>query len=268
MYDKHRGKEKKCKYCDFKTSKPRNLRIHNLTKHQGLARNAVVAAMKLFSKKLLQNQSFNCDKCPFKSVKPNRLKQHQQTRHEGVKIECSKCRKHFGRKDVLKRHFQIMHSDKPKLTCNQCNFKTTAESNLKKHKARIHNLNGATTTKVHEHAYLYQCNFCNMTFRRKKLVQRHTDKFHAAGATKYPCDECDAEFDASKHLKLHKQSHNSREMGDVRSLCPTACTEKAGLSHHLKFYHEEIRNQCAKCNFWSAKPRQLIRHNNNMHKRT
>ena len=99
-------------------------------------------------------------------------------------------------------------------------------------------------------------------------MQKHTNKFHVEGATKYPCDDCNAEFDTEKHLRLHtKCLHNSRGMGDVRSLCPKACTGKAGLSHHLKFYHEEIRNQCDKCNFWSTKRRQLVRHNDNMHKR-
>ena len=272
MYHQHSAKKKECKYCDFKTSTPRNLRIHELTKHQGLARNAVVAAIKLFSKKL-PKQSFNCDKCTFRSDKACRLKQHQQTRHEGLRIECSKCGNKFARKDSLKSHFllvhsDIMHSDKPKQPCNQCSFTTTTESHLKEHKGRIHNLKGATTTRIKEHAYVYQCNFCNMTFRRKKLMQRHTNKFHVEGATKYPCDDCNAEFDTEKHLRLHKQClHNSRGMGDVRSLCPKACTGKAGLSHHLKFYHEEIRNQCDKCNFWSTKRRQLVRHNDNMHKR-
>ena len=164
----------------------------------------------------------------------------------------------------MKRHIQIVHSDKPKPTCDQCNFTTTTEPHLKEHKARIHEFKGATTTKIHEHAYVYQCNFCQMTFRKKKLMQRHTNMFHAEGATKYPCDKCNAEFDSSNHLKLHKQTLHS-SLGDIRSLCPKACTGKAGLSHHLKFYHKEIRNQCDKCNFWTPKPSHLIRHNDKMH---
>ena len=266
MYHHHRGMPKECNYCDFKTPKPRNLRIHKLTKHQGHARNAVVAAIKLISEMSPKKRSFSCDKCTFKSVKPNRLREHQQTRHEGLIIECDKCGNHFGRKDILKRHIQILHSDKPKPACDQCNFTTTTEAHLKEHKGRIHELKGSTTTKIRENSFVYQCNYCNMTFRKKKLMSRHTNTFHAEGATKHPCDECDAEFDSSKHLKLHKKSsHNSQGIGDVRLLCPKACTEKAGLSHHLKFYHEEIRNECDKCNFWTTKPRQLIRHNDNMH---
>ena len=241
------------------------MKIHNLTKHQGVARNDVVAAIKLFSSNQPRSHIFNCDQCSFKSDKSHRVKEHRMTKHDGVAIECSNCGKRFGRRDILKRHVQIMHSDHPKQTCNFCSFTATTETLVNRHKARIHDSTEATATNVHKNHYIYKCNDCTMTFRRKITLLRHRNTVHTSSATKYPCDECEAEFDNLKHLKLHKYSHNSSGPDDQRPLCPLACTEKAGLTHHLKFYHRESRHKCDKCNFWTHKPRLLRRHQINFH---
>ena len=109
----------KCNECDYKCTRPENLKKHIRFVHAGIA-------------------DFKCQKCDNEYKSRSELTSHM-TRHEGLKIKCTEpdCNKLFKSKKALKLHVQILHEG-VRHFCDQCDFKTTMKCYLKDHINSVH----------------------------------------------------------------------------------------------------------------------------------
>jgi hypothetical protein len=86
---------------------------------------------------------------------------------------------------------QIMY-----LLCNQCEYKTKDKPKLKRHKARIHDID----------VTWYDCDVegCQSKFKSAGEVKSHKAHKHNIDVTWHPCEECQSKFKSVDKLKRHK----------------------------------------------------------------
>ena len=73
--DQHQAKPKyvrfKCDQCEYKATRPGNLRKHQKSIHECMI--------------------YNCDQCDIKYTDQSHLRRHQKSKHEGVHYNCKQC---------------------------------------------------------------------------------------------------------------------------------------------------------------------------------
>ena len=92
-------------------------------------------------------------------------KKHEEVVYERKvgKFECDQCDRGFSNKNALQYH-KDSHEEL-KVTCEQCEFKSSSESSLTKH-ILVHS-KGATSEAQH------QCVVCSLEFSNDSNLKRH-----------------------------------------------------------------------------------------------
>ena len=101
-----------CKQCDKTFSDKRQLRKHNLSKHEGV--------------------KYACNHCDKTFSVRSLLRRHIQSKHEGVKYACNQCDHQTTDRGHLTKHIQSKHEG-VKYACNQCDQQFTTQGNLTRH---------------------------------------------------------------------------------------------------------------------------------------
>ncbi|CRL00287.1 CLUMA_CG013560, isoform A [Clunio marinus] len=169
------------------------------------------------------------------------------------KIVCDQCTK-LVNPSLMRRHFQVHHSDYRPYKCEEPGCTTTF----------------LDITKFNDHKNIhlkikpYICDFCQESFhyasnlRQHKLRHTHPDRFK--------CETCQSCFVSSKSLSLHMRLHNY----DPTAPKPFACDHEGcdktfryrdRLKLHIFNVHRvENDHYCSYCSFITHKKKYLKRH--------
>ena len=117
-----------CDQCEY-TGSRQALRYHKKSKHNGI--------------------KLSCDHCDYETPQKSNLKNHRERKHpekysfsstkeKEVIYSCNQC-EYTGSRQALRYHIRSLH-DGIRLSCDQCNYETSQQSNLKRHKETEHEL--------------------------------------------------------------------------------------------------------------------------------
>lgn len=134
-----------------------------------------------------EKKSFECDKCDKKFLLKISFIKHKTYVHlKDIKCLLEGCRKLFGSKSTMKRHYNRVHlnvKDKKYLQCDLCDFKAASKQHLTSH-----------MSSQHLEIRPFKCNVCEYKACRKAHLKRHM-RVHEPPMIK--CPKCD------KKLKEH-----------------------------------------------------------------
>ena len=111
---------------------------------------------------------FSCDICDksytFKCNLERHLAQiHEVSKEATITCDVSSCNFRTNKKDQLKRHWTLVHSEKAKIACTLCSMEFRSDSGFKKHILEIHRI---------------ECNYCEESFPNTNMLDRHRQRVH------------------------------------------------------------------------------------------
>ena len=120
----------------------------------------------------------------------NPFKVEQATAH----FDCDECGKKFNRKDNLKRHKDLVHTDttRERIHCLQCPKTFIWKTHLDKHVQEDHS----------KFLSSFRCEECNKMFREEKSLKRHNKEQHT-NSTKFKCPKCEKSFSQKANQRRH-----------------------------------------------------------------
>ena len=306
-----------CKICDLKTSSRKRLLMH--TKDMHAKEETVPSSSKYIkmapgfrcnkcdytakSRKLLSiHQKGNCFKykcsfCEFKTSGKSKYLDHKQKVHFKLietqfSFQCDECNKTFERNEYLTRHQQKEHNGEV-FRCNQCDYLSVVQINLKVHIKHAHN------TGLSERArdtQVYPCNLCLLKFVGKTAYRTHlfshkieekgeffmcTDCSHITGKKEdlikhlesihfkleYKCNHCQVTFGRLDSFRVHLVSKHEENKNDLHRCdrCHYSTRRKDAMLRHMKQTHERVRLHCEFCDYSSVDIRSLKGHVEKIH---
>ena len=212
---RHQGvvKDRKCKYCDYKTSSRASLSSHLQNAH----------ADKLGHEIPL----FLCSHCASKFTSKNDLTRHElrvhfkeQWKNEQHKHKCSVCNFiGFTRRDL--EHHVVKHSDARPFVCQVCQhcaFKTVAQKN--QHIRKVHGMAPPDIGRKHRDVQLlapkpkeqklHPCPYCAYIAKNKGNYNLHL-KIHFDHRP-YKCAHCPEAFKRRDVLVRHGKRHHNVDL--------------------------------------------------------
>ncbi|KAL4711772.1 hypothetical protein ACJJTC_005941 [Scirpophaga incertulas] len=199
-----------------------------------------------------------CPKCGKRFFTSGGLNQHLKSHKDLALFKCGFCNKTYKSRQSLKEHFRVAHSSNRSLfVCVTCGKKFTAKSTLMKH-MKIHdgvkdfacpNCPKTYTRAAYLRAHItvhtgqekpkpFSCDYsnCNRRFNTKHSLVVHIAHTHS-NERPHKCDICNKGFATSTGMKVHRESHFSKELScDV---CSKQFGSKRNLQKHIKLCHVE-----------------------------
>ena len=80
--------------------------------------------------------------------------------------------------------------------CEDCDYKAKQKSDLKKHRAAVHNKN----------VTWHKCEDCDYKAKQKGALKKHRAYIHSKNVTWHHCEDCDYKAKQKAHLKRHVAS--------------------------------------------------------------
>ena len=196
------------------------------------------------------------------------------------------------------------------MKCDQCSYKTYEKLSLVQHVTnhfRFHDASDlvcffcakvftrVATKKLHERIHIepqgeFICETCGKVFKVQYKLDEHFKMTHLSG--KFPCNECDQEFETKLYLKVHKETHKPikqiacevcgklvrkntltyhlkfhrpREEKCSVEGCTKMFFTKAAVDHHITNCHEESKDKCPECDNVYSSRHKLRRHISRAH---
>ena len=145
--------------------------------------------------------------------------------------------------------------------CNQCNFSTRSESNLKRH-----------VKAAHLKKCPYSCKYCYYSCRSKQMIEKHVNAVHLK-IKPFFCQYCDKSFSRKPDAKRHMESIHF-QMKHNCSYCEKAFTSKWNMNKHIKEKHlnrghhkRHVCNSCCNlCRISFIQKSHLTQHISEIHK--
>lgn len=112
-----------------------------------------------------------CQDCGKEFKKSAKLQRHMRETHQNLKpFKCEICQREFKRNFHLKRH-EASHSDNPKpvaCTMEDCTRRFSNKYHLARHIKIVHDQDR------------YRCQFCDVSFKKKRFLQQHMSDTHSS----------------------------------------------------------------------------------------
>jgi len=131
--------------------------------------------------------------------------------------------------------------------CEQCAYKTTDSSNLKRHVKTKHEM------------VSYKCDQCDYTSPRKDTLKNHVEGRHMHDGASYLCDKCDYKTNRKKYLNVHIQTKHGGIFFSCKE-CEYKATQKGNLKAHVQSHHESVFHSCDHCEYKSKLKSYLKKH--------
>lgn len=133
---------------------------------------------------------------------------------------CSKCPKHFVRKERLEFHEMRHNENMNEFVCSTCGKEFSAENSLYEHYLF-----------VHKGARPHVCELCGKSFQLKARLKEH-HRTHT-GERPYQCDLCGQRCMTTNALKLHRKTHFTQNRY-VCNICDKSFSKKQNMNEHLE----------------------------------
>lgn len=133
---------------------------------------------------------------------------------------CSKCPKHFVRKERLEFHEMRHNENMNEFICSTCGKQFSAENSLYEHYLF-----------VHKGARPHICELCGKSFQLKTRLKEH-HRTHT-GERPFRCDVCGTRCMTSTALKLHRKTHFSHNRYSCK-ICDKSFSKKQNMNEHLE----------------------------------
>ncbi|XP_061389907.1 zinc finger protein 91-like [Musca vetustissima] len=132
--------------------------------------------------------------------------------------------------------------------CDMCSLQFKLLRNIKRHML------------THTDLRPFQCEFCEKSFKRKDILQKHLRDVHRDPATNcYHCDLCSLQFKMQRNIKRHMLTHTDLRPFECQ-LCEKTFKRKDNLQKHLRDVHSEKHFECSDCDKKFGTYKQLDRH--------
>ena len=183
--------------------------------------------------------------------------------------KCEHCDRKFKRKDMLTSHNREVHH----------------EANINHH----YSLNSSSAVNI---VYPYACDVCGDRFKRKAHEKRHKNLVHDIPKSKSLCEASNSNTPKESEMNiiedelvtsvttdhviikndliLEKQIvpvHNEIDKTQCQ-ICNKRFSAVKNLNRHISEHHVAKTNYCDRCELGFIRKDHLVRHNDNVHKRT
>lgn len=115
-----------------------------------------------------------------------------------------------------------------------------------------------------EHSFSeYSCQECDMTFKKKEALRRHTLGVHKRnGYGVHYCRGCGKGFRYSSHARRHERYHlpSEERRSFVCAVCKKAFLSKQDLFRHKQIHSKNKKHQCSKCNYTGLRKFDVVLH--------
>lgn len=145
------------------------------------------------------------------------------------KFKCPYCDYTANRRYRLSYHINSKHTKSHWFECNNCDYKTTDSSSLRRHQKVIH----CDLQQPDAAAALFNCPYCEFRTFSELALQRHR---------------------VSKHGPIIQYCNH----------CSYQTKDKSNFRKHM-FIHGDKPRKCTKCDYQCVSPYQLQRHYRKIH---
>ena len=160
-------------------------------------------------------QLYKCEECEAT---------YKRSKHEGIVYSCQQCSYKATQQSNLKRHQESVNEG-VKYSCNKCEYQTPRQGSLKTRQQSVHE--GVT----------YFCNQYGYQATAQSNIKMHRDYVHEG--VKYLCNQCEYQNGDRKNLRRHQRS-----------------------------IHKEVKYCCNQCEYQAGRKTQLKRHKRTKHSQT
>nr|CAI5830381.1 unnamed protein product [Callosobruchus analis] len=289
------GKVHECTKCAYKTVSTNYLKRH-MVKHPDIVdyriTNRCVYCNKTFTNKpslddhvlkthpdfiaSVSSKVHECTECTYKTTSNGNFKRHM-VKHLDVARNhitiCIYCNKTFTSKQALDGHIIKTHPDfiasvSSKVHgCTECTYRTTSNSNLKRHMDTHPDIAGN---------HVFRCIYCKNTLTCKKvlddhIVKKHPDFIASISSKVHECTKCSFKTVHPSRLKKHiKVKHPDIDGNHITNrciYCNKTFTSKQALDGHIIKTHPDFIasvtskvHECTECTYKTTSNGNLRRH--------
>ena len=233
-----------CNLCDAKLKSLDTLSLHKRSIHKGIKfdcnicdksftqQSHLMSHKKSVHPDILKLPPIECDICSKLLKNREYLYKHKKRFHLTVYSDCKDCGRRL-KSENLRHHVRTYHEGRPFLSCNQCDFKTKQNSNLKTHMINVHSM-----------VKRVKCELCSHEFSKYSL-KSHMYNVHTTHE-KVKCNFCDYEGIKS-NLATHTKEVHYAEKTEVCTICPFKTKRKVNLKKHINSVHLHEVAECDTC---------------------
>nr|CAI5830385.1 unnamed protein product [Callosobruchus analis] len=249
----------RCIYCNKTFACKRTLDDHIVKRHPDF-----IASVR--------RKVHRCTKCTYKTTSHSHLKRHI-VKHANVADihitnRCIYCNKTFTSKQALDGHIIKTHPDfiasvSSKVHgCTECTYRTTSNSNLKRHMDTHPDIAGN---------HVFRCIYCKNTLTCKKvlddhIVKKHPDFIASISSKVHECTKCSFKTVHPSRLKKHIKKAEYR-LTHKCIYCNKTLSSKQALDDHILNRHPDFIasvsrkvHKCAECTYKTVFISQLRGH--------
>jgi hypothetical protein len=129
-----------------------------------------------------------------------------------------------------------------------CNYKTSRRQTIGVIRSK---------RKISPNSRFFECNTCNVTYRRKYLLMIHMRECHQENL--FPCEKCGKCFTNKTKLKYHSKLHGADISYDC-DICFKLCVSESNLGVHMRIHTGEKPFSCDVCGIEFAQKGNMMRH--------
>ncbi|XP_076165982.1 uncharacterized protein LOC143145974 [Ptiloglossa arizonensis] len=185
--------------------------------------------------KVISPRQYHCSKCPKHFVRKERLEFHEMRHNENMnEFICSTCGKDFRAENSLYEHYLFVHKGARPHICELCGKSFQLKARLKEHH------------RIHTGERPYQCDICGQRCRTTNALKLHR-KIHFSH-NRYICNICNKSFSKKQNMNEHLEKHwkNDKNVTLPQLFTCPICLEDFPTYRMLKYHMievHEINNQ-------------------------